>query len=161
MTTPEMKPDAGILVASVRESDGAVKIESFPISENVLTPQEAVEQGLHIIKPTSTKKIGVWCGGIAERFKEYSIISSAKEITGMIKNAEKLEEKERKHIWVSILRELHKHTDEQLNAHYEAQSQEWRDWCNDAVLFYAYNAVIFKKGIPSMELTTADKARAR
>jgi hypothetical protein len=161
MNATEMKPDAGVVIASVCESDGAVKIESFPLGKNVLTPDEAREQGLPIIKPNSKKKIGIWCGGIGTRFNEYSIISTAKEITGMIKNAEKQNEAERKHIWVSILRELNRYTDEELNAHYEATDQAWRDWCNDAVLFYAYNAVIFKKGIPSMELTTADKARAR
>ena len=160
MSMPELKPDAGIVVASRRESDGAVKIESFPVGKNVLTPEEAVEQGLPIIKPTSTKKIGVWCGGISTRFKDYIVITSAKEITQSIKNGEKLDEQERKRIWVSILRELNRYTDEELNAHYEATDQEWRDWCNDAVLFYAYNAIIFKKGIPSVELSTEQKKTA-
>ena len=73
-STIEMKPDSGILAVSRRESDGAVKIESFPVGNpNVLTPAEAVEQGLPIIKPNSTKKIGIWCGGIGSRFKDYSI----------------------------------------------------------------------------------------
>ena len=156
-----MKPDAGI-VATVRERDGAVKIESFLTGNpNVLTLKKAKKQGLLTVKPNSTKEIGIWCGGISNRFKEYSVISTAKEITGVIKSVEKQDEKERKHTWVSILRELSRYTDEELNAHYEATDQAWRDWCSDAVLFYAYNAVIFKKGIPSMELTTADSARAR
>jgi hypothetical protein len=157
-----MNPDARIAVASVRESDGAVKIESFSTGNpNILSVCEAQAQGLPIIKPTSSKQIGVWCGGIGTRFKEYIILSTAKEITAQIKSAEKLGEQDRKRIYICVLRNLNKYTDEELNAHYEATDQVWRDWCNDAILFYAYNAVIFKKGIPSMELSKADKARAR
>jgi len=157
-----MNTDAGIIAVSVRESDGAVKIESFPTGNpNILSVCEAQSQGLPIIKPTSSKKIGVWCGGIGTRFKEYIILSTAKEITAQIKSAEKLGEQDRKRIYVSVLRNLNKYTNEELHAHYEATNQEWRDWCNDAILFYAYNAVIFKKGIPSVELSKADKARAR
>jgi hypothetical protein len=155
----EMKPDAGIIVASV--CDEGVKIESFPIGKNVLTPQEAKEQGLQIIKPTSKKEVAIWCGGISERFKEYSVICCPNQITKTIKIAEKHTEQERKHIWVSIIRQLNIYTNEQLNAHYEAQNNEWRNWCDDVALFYSYNAVIFKKGIPAMELTSADKLRAK
>ena len=151
MNYTEMKPDAGI-VATVRKRDGAVKIESFLTGNpNVLTQEEVKEQGLPTVKPNSTEEIYIWCGGISNRFKEYSVVSTAKEITGVIKSVEKQDEKERKHTWVSILRELTRYTDEELNAHYEAHDQAWGDWCNDAVLFYAYNAVIFKKGIPCRE----------
>jgi hypothetical protein len=126
----------------------------------LLTPEEAVEQGLPIINPTSTKKIGILCGGISTRFKEYIIMTTAKQITQAVKNGEKRDEQQRKRIWVSILRELTKYTDEELHAHYEATDQEWRNWCDDAVLFYAYNTIIFKKGIPSVELSAEQKKRA-
>jgi len=157
----ELKEDKGLLVVSQRSSDDAVKIETFPIGQdNILTCEEAIAQGCPIMKPTSTKKIGVWCSGIGKRFAEYVVVSTPKEITSSRKRAEKQTEEERKRIWVSILRELNRYTDAELNAHYEASSQEWRNWCNDAVLFYAYNAVIFKKGVPCFELPKEKIAEA-
>jgi len=126
----------------------------------LLTPEEAVEQGLPIIKPTSTKKIGIWCGGISTRFKEYIIMTTAKQVHQAVKTSKKLDEQQRKRIWVNILRELTKYTDEELHAHYEATDQEWRNWCDDAILFYAYNSIIFNKGIPSVELSAEQKTSA-
>jgi hypothetical protein len=158
--TTELKPDNSILVVSGNDTRREVKVESFPIGTNLLTPQEAREQGLSLPKK-SKKEVAVWCGGIASCFNEYRIMTSTEVIEKTIKNAEKSCEAERKRIWVSITRQLHKHTAEQLNAHYERNSQEWRDWCDDCVLWYAYNAILFKKGIPVMEMSAEDKARAR
>ena len=160
-TMNELKEDKGLLVASVRESDGAVKIESFPIGQdNILTREEAIAKGCPILKPTSTKKIGIWCSGIGKRFAEYVVVSTAKEIEKFRKSAERQNEEDRKKVWVNILRELNRYTDAELNAHYEVSSKEWRDWCNDAMLFYAYNSVIFKKGIPCFELPKEELAKA-
>ena len=160
MTDYEMKPETKLLAISVRESDGAVELESYPVSNN-LTPQEAHAQGLKIVNPTSTKKIALWGGGIAHRFKEYAFVTTAKEIDDMINKIKKKDEIERKRVWVRVLRELHKYTNEELNANWEASNQAWSDWCCDAAIFFAYNAVIFGKGIPSMEITKNHIAQAR
>ena len=160
MTDYEMKPDTGLLVASVRESDGAVKLESYPVSNN-LTPQEAHAQGLKFVNPTSTEKIALWGGGIAHRFKGYAIVTTVKEIDDVIHIIEKKDKIESKRIWVAILRNLHKYTDEELNSNWEASNQAWSNWCDDAALFFAYNVVIFGKGIPAMDLPENEVAQAR
>jgi hypothetical protein len=156
------KPDSGIVIASLNESNGAVGIETFLIGDdNILTPQEAKDKGLKCIKNSSTKEFGILCRGIGERFKDYIIISTPKEVTDLIEQAEEKDEQESRRIWLGIIRELNRYTDEELNAHYEAKDKEWRDWCTDAVLFYAYNAVIFGKGVPAVEITKEQKAKAR
>ena len=161
--TTEMKPDNTLLVVSASKINGETKVELFPVNTtNLLTPQEAKDKGLALKgKPSKKKNVAVWCGLIASRFNEYQVITSTAEINDAIKTAEKSCEAERKRMWVSITRQLHKHSDEELNAHYERGSKEWRDWCADSVLWFAYNAVLFKKGVPIVEMNAQDKARAR
>lgn len=151
MSNPELKADTGIVVASLSEE--AVKVEVFPISKNILTPDEAKEIGLKFIKPKSSKKIAVWCGGISIRFKDYHIVTNSREIESCIEKTKKLDTQAQKGIWLSITRNLHRYTDEELNHHYEETDKQWFDWCNDAVIWYAYNVVLFKKGIPASEVT--------
>jgi len=144
-----LKEDKNVWVISI---DDAVKTESFPIGQdNILTPDEAIAQGCPIMKHTSNKKIGIWCGGIGKRFAEYVVVSTPNEIEHSRKMAEEQTEEDRNRVWVGILRELNRYTDAELKAHYEVMSEEWREWCDNAMLFYAYNSVIYKKGISCFE----------
>jgi hypothetical protein len=156
------KPDAGIIVLSGNmEETNQVKVEKFPMSKNILTPEEAFNQGLSTILPNSKKRIAVWAGGISKRFEEYCVQTTPKEITDATIKAEEKDNVLQKQIWVQLLRNLHKYTDAELNDNWNKANQNWRDWCNDVVLYFAYNSIIFGKGIPAMELTKTDIARAK
>jgi hypothetical protein len=150
-----MNADNTMLVVSGSKTNGEVKFEVFPVNTTtLLTPQEAKDQGLAILgKPSKKKNVAVWCGLIASRFHEYQVITSNAEIHDAIKSAEKCSKEELKRIWVNITRQLHKHSDEQLNAHYEIKNEDWENWCADSVLWFAYNAVLFKKGVPVIQIT--------
>lgn len=142
--------ETGILVVSGDEN--GVSLETFRVSKDVLSVTEAKEQGLEIVNPNSTDEIGVWCGGISNRFKDYIIVTTSKMVTETIDLVEQKTEQQRKAHWVQITRNLNKYTDAELNHHYDTSSQEWSDWGNDAVLWFAYNSVIFNKGIPAVNI---------
>ncbi len=94
------------------------------------------------------------CGDINSRFKEYAVITSDKEVKDTIKECEKTDIKNLTFRFKLIYANLTQYTDNELNSHYEAKDQQWQDWCNDVVLFYAHRFVIFngKMLIPLMEL---------
>jgi hypothetical protein len=127
----------------------------------LLTLEEANAKGMETLDSASTEKIAVVCGGIAERFNDYLVVTTPKEIDDMVNEAEELSVKEQKMNWVLLLRSLTQYTNEELERHERDRTPEWSDWCNDAVLFFAYNAVVFKKGIPAINnLTPEQKAGA-
>jgi len=127
----------------------------------LLTPDEARARGMETVDSASTEKIAVVCGGIAERFSEYLVVTTPKEIDEAVNKAEGKSVPLQKRIWVSVLRSLTQYTNEELERHERERGLEWDNWCNDAVLFFAYNAVVFKKGIPAVtNLTPEQKAGA-
>ena len=151
--------ETGILVVSGDEN--GVSVETFRVSKDILSVAEAEEQGLSIVNPYSNDAIGVWCGGISNRFKDYIIVTTSKQITEYIELVEKKTEKDRKLAWVQITRNLNKYSDDELNHHYETSSQEWSDWGDDAVLFFAFNSVIFNKGIPAVNINAEQLSKVK
>lgn len=123
----------------------------------LLSPEEARARGMETIDSTSTETIALICGGIHPRFKEVAIVTTPKEVDDTVKLAEAQPEIERRRIWKKVLTNLTKYSDEEFNSHYSNNTQEWMDWCDDAVIFFAYNAVIFKKGIPAITNLTAEQ----
>jgi hypothetical protein len=49
---------------------------------------------------------------------------------------------------MGTLRNLTKYSEEELNAEYELKSQKWRDFCDDALLFYVARLLLMGKEIP-------------
>lgn len=95
------------------------------------------------------------CKDINDRFKEYAIITSDKEVKDTIKQCEEEPIEMVKYRFKLIYLNLTKYSDEELNKHYEEKDQIWQDWCNDVVLFYAHRFVIFngRMLIPLMEMS--------
>lgn len=137
----------------VSVDDEGVKVNTFPTSNNnILTLQEA--NGKHEILQSTSQEQGGLCGGdISSRFKKYLVMTTPKILHEQIDKIKKQTEMEKKRIFVEILQNLHKWTDDELNSHYEQKNKDWYFWCDDVVLYFAYNAVIFNKGIPFVEMT--------
>jgi hypothetical protein len=43
----------------------------------------------------------------------------------------------------SVLRQLYKYDETKLTEHYNQRNQEWRNWCDDVLLYYCFNYVLF------------------
>jgi hypothetical protein len=84
------------------------------------------------------------CKDIHPRFKEYCVMTSHSQIMDGFKSAEAEDLETRKGIFRSVYSALTKYTDEELTAHWEANSQEWQDWCNDVAIFYVYRRMLFE-----------------
>jgi hypothetical protein len=126
----------------------------------ILTVEEARAKGMETVDSASTEFIAVVCGGIAERFSDYLVVTTPQEIDKGVYSAKEKSVKEQKRIWVDILRNLTRYTDEELERHERDRTPEWDEWCNDAVLFFAYNHVVFKKGIPAITNLTPEQNTA-
>ena len=85
---------------------------------------------------------------ITDRLKHFFVKTTKKEIDDNIKSALKENNEERKKMYASVCREVLKYTSAQLGKHCENNTNEWRDWCNDLLLFFVYNCVVFGKAIP-------------
>jgi hypothetical protein len=116
----------------------------------LLTPDEARARGIETLSPTHTEPIGLICGGISPRFKDIMIITHPTDLEDCREEAMKKSEPERRRIWKEVLRNLLRYTDEELDRHREQSTQEWKDWCDDVAIFYAYNNLIFGKGVPAI-----------
>jgi hypothetical protein len=131
----------------------------IPTEHNtILSIDEAISQGLPILNKknhnnSSEKNIVLCCDLISPKFKEFLVATSVAEIEDFMKNLEKKPLEKCKIIWVNILRNLVKYSADELTVHYEQNDKEWVDFCNDVMLWYCYNAIVFKKGIPAMEIT--------
>ena len=116
----------------------------------LLTPKQARERGIEMISPTSTEPIGVMCGGISPRFKDIMIITTPTYLEGCREEAMKKSKPERKIIWKEVLSNLLRYTNEELDLHREQTTEEWSDWCDDVIIFYAFNNLIFGKAVPAI-----------
>jgi hypothetical protein len=130
----------------------------------ILSIDEATSQGLPILnkknhKNSSEKNVALCCDLISPAFKEFLVATSVAELEEHIERVKSRPLKESKIVWVNILRNLTKYSADELVILYETKNQEWRDFCNDVALWYCYNAVIFKKGIPVCDLTDEMKAK--
>lgn len=92
------------------------------------------------------------CGEINPRFKDYMVKTTHEEIKDMIEGFQRDPVPLVLHVFSSTYRSLTQYTDEEVSDHYNNQTQEWRDWCNDVALFYAARLVLLKKYIPITQI---------
>jgi len=116
----------------------------------LITPKQARARGFEMLSPTHTEPIGLMCGGISPRFKDILIITYPPDLEDCRNEAMKKSETERRRIWKEVIRNLLRYTDEELDRHREQTTREWKDWCDDVAIFYAYNNLIFGKGVPAI-----------
>jgi hypothetical protein len=123
----------------------------------------------------SNMPIVVQCSPIDERFEEYGIKTTHKEIMGLCDKLINELEQEHDEKWKKdqnitgsfskishrkimentfnkIYQNVIKYSDKELNNLYERQNKKWGNWCDDVVLYYCYNRVLNQKLIPIISL---------
>lgn len=124
------------------------------MNSQILDIETARQQGHEIIGVNEeTEQLLLTGELINPKYKEYLILTNSKQINEQIERCESRPVAENKRIWLSILRNLNQYTPDELNRHYELCDRAWKNWCDDAVLWYCYNAVVFNKGIPAVRYT--------
>lgn len=98
--------------------------------------------------------MGLVCGQIHKRFKEYVVKTTDKEIKEMVEKAKNDDKEKVKFIFTKTFENITKYSDKELNEHYEKKTEEWFNWCNDVALFYCSRFVLFdgKFKIPLIRL---------
>jgi regulator of sigma D len=83
---------------------------------------------------------------VNERLKEYGILIV--DQAGFMKCVRQLKDKSKEQILpklMAITRNIMKYSDEELNEHYKANNQEFKDWGDDIILFYIHRAAMDDK----------------
>jgi len=124
---------------------------------NILSVEEAYTKGHQIVNRENypnpnDKNVAVCCDLIAPKFKEFYVATSVIEIEETIQDIETYPLEQLKIIWLNVLRNIMKYNVDDLRNLYQQQNDEWFNFCNDVVLWYCYNAVLFKKGVPVVGL---------
>jgi hypothetical protein len=94
------------------------------------------------------KKIMLLCLEIHPRFKEYCVLTTSKEVKETIDNYRKSDKGHIKFVYRESLLNILQYSDEELNNKYTLNSKEWKDWCDDILIFYAVRLLLFDKPIP-------------
>jgi hypothetical protein len=97
---------------------------------------------------TDEKECVVVCKEIDERFKEYFIKTEHKEIEKLVEMMMAKDRNEQYRIFASSYKMLTKYDDKTLDGHYTNDTQQWRNWCDDVVIFYSVRLVLLKKLVP-------------
>lgn len=66
----------------------------------------------------------------------------------LIESNKILSDRELRHLFASSLRNLTQWSNEELHNHWKIQNQEWKDFCEDVIIFYTARAVLMEKPIP-------------
>lgn len=121
------------------------------MNSKILSLDEAKAKGLVgnplSVNPTE-KNLFVLGDLVHPRFSEFGVLTSENEISDFMKVLHHKTDRECRETWGLILRNLYKYSKEELNVHYEMKDADWQNWCDDCVLWYCYNARVFKKAIP-------------
>jgi len=90
----------------------------------------------------------VSCSLIDPRFNEYLIETTQKTVDARFDYISKYSKIQVKSCYKLALEKLTQYDDATLNRHYEGQTEDWQNWCDDVVFFYCLRVVLFKKPIP-------------
>lgn len=94
------------------------------------------------------------CGQIHTRFKDYMVKTTDEEIKKILESAQKEDRDKVVYMFKKTYENITQYSDEELNEHFEKQTKQWQDWCNDVCLFFCYRYVVFhgKMPIPLMKI---------
>ena len=103
------------------------------------------------------KKLIIPAKYVSERFHEYGILiidtAIFTECWNRLKGKEKVETIP---ILMAITRNIMKYSDEELNEHYKASNQAFKDWGDDIILFYIHRAAMDDKWAEKNPIITMD-----
>jgi len=125
--------------------------------DKILSVEEAIAEGLTILDENNhnnpkEQNVAICCELIAPKFEKFIVKTSVAEITEMVEKIKTYPLERVRDVWLLVLRNLMKYSTDELIELYNKQNKEWFDFCNDAMLWFCYNSVLFKKGIPVMKL---------
>ena len=95
--------------------------------------------------------INVYAGGVNEKYNQFIVKTTDKEIKDLFKSYEDYDDALVRHMFISTSRELNKYTVDELIKHANANTQEYNDWNNDVVLFYVAKFMLFNVPIPIIQ----------
>jgi hypothetical protein len=105
----------------------------------------ATTEGTLLTANETPKPFLLDCSNIDIRFKEYAVSTSNKQVKDLIKL---YRSRSREKVVLSYKGSYHnliQYTDEELNSHYENNTQEWQDWCNDVAIYHTSKFVLYSK----------------
>jgi len=89
------------------------------------------------------KKLIIPAKYVNERFSEYAIlITSEDDFTECCNRLKGKSIEEVLPKLIAITRNIMKYSDKELNEHYEANNQAFKDWGDDVILFYIHRAAM-------------------
>jgi len=95
------------------------------------------------------------CGEISLLFADFGVLSNDKAIRDGIEYCSSLTLAAQKSMYVAVLNNLMKFTNEELTVHQENRSKEFQDWSDDVAIFFTARLVVFGKAIPISEKKVA------
>lgn len=121
------------------------------------------------------QNIYLCCNPINERLKSYAIETSNLEILQKLKEIKELLKRDDIESWKkernqkncysklshrkiaieemnNLYKNILKYSNEELDAMYEKESEEWTDWCNCVKDYYCYNKILNNRCIPILDL---------
>jgi hypothetical protein len=99
------------------------------------------------------EKIYVSCGTIHERFKEYVIQTTHKEVIDSINSFKNETNEVNKRVFKNIYTSIVQYDKNKLHQLYLNKDEDWNNFCNDVLLFYTCRFVLFgeKMYIPILD----------
>jgi len=97
------------------------------------------------------------CNEIDERFNEYGVLMSKKQILGLVDMAVSVTIEKVLLSYKGSYRNITKYTDEELNSHYKNNTIDFQNWCNDVAIYYSTRLILYKKSIPTMDNEEEDE----
>lgn len=104
---------------------------------------------------STEENIGLACSHIHSKLSEYVIKTTYKSIQDMIQRIEnEKNEVKMRLVFRKLYTNLTKYSEYDLDQHYQKQTKEWQDWCNDVLIFYCNRYVLFNGSmkIPVVQL---------
>jgi len=99
-------------------------------------------------KKNPPKTLELCCGDISPKFSNYYINVSEKDILNSIEKMIDYAIEDIKTVFASCLREILKYEPSTIHELYLKRSIEWKNWCDDIVIYFICRKKIFGKKIP-------------
>jgi len=121
------------------------------MNSEILSVEELLQPGVDLlqnVRNPNERNLMLTGELINPKFSAFRVLTSMNEIQDVLKHIHNEPIEEVKHAWVICLKDLTRFSSDELIKHYNKNNKIWKEWCSDVVMWYCYNAIVFKKGIP-------------
>jgi len=130
------------------ESNNTTSIENLQESSELLNQDKELNDMNPEHSPDLLRKIVVQCNDISNNFNDYYVRTTLEEISRIINKIGFRPLDEIKRVFGSCLREILQYDNNTLQKHCRTNSQEWKYWCSDVIIYFICRKIIFNKPIP-------------